>query len=123
LPPVQVIFYRGDDGRVSMVEWVERLPKKPREKCFEWIGRLKTFGHELRRPYADFLGDGIHELRVRFHRVNYRMLYLFHGNTVVVLTHGLVKEREVPDKEIQRAIDFKRRFEADPESHTFLWEP
>jgi len=123
LPPIQVIFYRGDDGTVPMVEWVERLPKKPREKCFEWIGRLKTFGHELHRPYADFLRDDIHELRVRFQRVNYRMLYFFHGNRIVVLTHGLVKEREVTDKEIQRAIELKRRFEADPESHTFLWEP
>jgi len=106
-----------------MVEWVARLPKKPREKCFEWIGRLKTFGHELHRPYADFLRDGIYELRVRFHRANYRMLHFFYGNTVVVLTRGLVKEREVPDKEIHRAIELKSRFEADPESHTFQWEP
>ena len=79
--------------------------------------------HDLHRPYADILRDGIHELRLRVGRVNYRMLYFFHGNTAVVLTHGLTKEKKVPNKEIDRALDLKKMFEADPESHTFLWEP
>lgn len=106
-----------------MVEWIEGLPKKPREKCFEWIERLMTFGHELHRPYADSLRDGIHELRVRFQNVNYRMLYFFHGKTVAVITHGLIKEKRVPDKEIDKAVELKKEFEANPESHTFRWEP
>jgi hypothetical protein len=76
LPPVQVIFYKEADGSVPMVEWIEGLQKKPRQKCFEWIERLMTFEYDLHRPYADTLGDGIHELRVRFQSVNYRMLFL-----------------------------------------------
>jgi hypothetical protein len=32
------------------------------------------------------------------------MLYFFHGNRVVVLTHGLKKEREVPPNEIDKAL-------------------
>ncbi len=123
MPPVQAIFYREDDGTVPMVLWVGRLQKKPREKCFEWIERLMTFGYELHRPYADILRDCIHELRVRVGNVNYRMLYFFHGKTAVVLTHGLTKEKKVPEQEIDRAVDRKRKFEADPEAHTFVWEP
>ncbi len=122
MPQVQVIFYKEDDGTVPMVEWVEGLQKKPREKCFEWIERLMIFGYELHRPYSDTLRDGIHELRLRYQSVNYRMLYFFYGGTAVVLTHGLTKEEDVPDREIDRAIDLKRKFEADPESHTFQWE-
>lgn len=105
-----------------MVEWVESLQKKPREKCFEWIDRLMTFGYELQRPYADTLREGIHELRVRFQSVNYRMLYFFHGGNAVVLTHGLTKEKGIPDKEIEKSVNLKKKFEADPESHTFQWE-
>lgn len=79
-------------------------------------------GHELRRPEADYLRDGIYELRVRFRHTNHRMLYFFFGQQVVVLTHGLVKEREVPPGEIDRAVVRRKRFEEDPESHTVRWE-
>jgi len=123
VPRVRVIFYKEDDGTVPMVEWVEALPKKVREKCFEWIERLMTSGYELHRPYADLLRDGVHELRLRFQKVNYRMLYFFHGNMAVIITHGLTKERQVPSQEIDRAVELRKRFLADPESHTFRWEP
>lgn len=82
-----------------------------------------TLGHELHRPYADTLRGGVRELRVRFQSVNYRMLYFFHGNNAVVITHGLTKEKEIPDHEIDRSLVFKKKFEASPESHTFQWEP
>ena len=64
------------------------------------------------------LRDGIYELRVRLQRVNYRLLYFFHGNTAAVVSHGLVKERRVPLREIDQAVMHKKRFEADPEGHT-----
>ncbi len=35
-----------------------------------------------------------------------------------VVSHGLVKERRVPPKEIATAIKRKRNFEADPLRHT-----
>jgi phage-related protein len=76
-------------------------------------------GHELRRPEADFLRDGIYELRATLQSVNYRVLYFFHGREAVILSHGLVKERAVPPLEIERAIMRKRRFEANPRLHTY----
>ena len=81
------------------------------------VERLKTMGHELRRPEADVLRDGIHELRARMGTINYRVLYFFHGQTAV-LSHGLTKEREVPDREIGLAIARKELFEANPLRHT-----
>jgi hypothetical protein len=39
-----------------------------------------------------------------------------------VLAHGLVKERTVPPADIERAIERRRRFEADPETHTYVGE-
>jgi phage-related protein len=76
-------------------------------------------GHELRRPEGDYLRDGIYELRASYQGVHYRMLYFFHGRVAVVLTHGVVKEREVPTKEIDKAIRAKGAFEGDPSAHTF----
>ena len=74
--------------------------------------------HELRRPEADLLRDGIHELRASFRGVHYRVLYFFHGQRAVI-SHGVVKEREVPSGEIDLAIDRWRRFEKNPDKHTF----
>src|SRR6266581_957996 len=80
-----------------------------------WRSQL---GHELRRPEADFLRDGIYELRVRHQRVNYRMLYFFHGQAAVVVSHGLTKEKAVPPREIDMAVDRKKRFAANPDRYS-----
>ena len=123
MPSVEVVFYMEDDGSVPLTTWLEGLQPKHRAKCLKWIGILRSLGHDLRRPESDYLRDGIHELRVRFQSLNYRMLYFFYGNQIVVLTHGLKKEKEVPPKEIDRAVELKEKFEADPKSHAFQWEP
>ena len=82
------------------------------------IERLQEMGHELRRPEADFLRDGIYELRVKHLNVNYRILYFFHGKTAV-LFDGLTKESEVPPKEIEKAISAKNLFAKDTVKHTY----
>ena len=123
MPQVQVVFYMEDDGSVPMCEWLDELQSKHRAKCLKWIGILRDFGHDLRRPESDYLRDGIHELRVKFQSLNYHMLYFFHENQVVVLIHGLKKEKRVPPNEIDRAVELKKSFEADPKTHTFQWEP
>jgi phage-related protein len=81
--------------------------------------RLAQFGHELRRPLADFLRDGVYELRIRKGRVNYRILYFFHGRNLAILGHALTKEDKVPKIDIERAIRRKKEFEADPQAHTY----
>jgi phage-related protein len=123
LPPVHVLLYKEDDGTVPLLEWLDALPVKVQDKCAVRIKRLMNWGHELRRPEADYLRDGIHELRVRYSKINYRLLYFFHASQVVVLTHGLTKERQIPPKEIDKAVALKMKFESAPESHTVLWEP
>ena len=120
MPKTKVLLYREDDGTVPLLEWLDLLPSKAVAKCRVRIERLAELGHELRRPEADFLRDEICELRVGLQGQNYRMLYFFHGKAVVVLSHGLAKEREVPPKEIDKAVERKRRFEASPKTHT--WE-
>jgi phage-related protein len=115
----EVYFYRDDDGALPLIEWLDELPNKARLKCIERISRLTELGNELRRPEADFLRDGIYELRASYQGVHYRILYFFSGRAVVVLSHGLTKEREVPNKEIDRAIERKGEVEEDFKRRTF----
>src|SRR5437763_5199764 len=114
MPQTKVVFYREVDGTVLLLKWLDELPRTALVKCRVKLDRLKELGHELRRPEADFLRDGIYELRVRLQRVNYRMLYFFHGNTAAVVSHGLVKEKEVTAKEIDWAVKRKEEFARQP---------
>ena len=119
MPKTTVIFYQDDPDTVPVLDWLDSLPTKALDKCRVRIERLRDLGHELRRPEADFLRDGIYELRVRLGTTNYRMLYFFHGRNAAVLAHGLVKESEVPQRDIELAIRRKLKFEASPDRHTF----
>jgi hypothetical protein len=87
-------------------------------KCAAAVQRLAEFGHDLRRPTADYLRDGIHELRSKRGRVNYRILYFFHGRNVAVLAHALLEEAAVDSTDIERAKVRKLAFETDPARHT-----
>ena len=116
----EVFFYREPKGgSAPLLQWLENLPLKVQAKCVERIDRLGGLGHELRRPEADFLRDGIYELRASYRGVHYRMLYFFAGKAVVVVSHGLTKKREVPPREIDQALERKRLVEADFEKFTF----
>src|SRR5437016_9469097 len=117
MPKTNVIFYCEEDGACPFLEWLDELPQKVKAKCILRLERLREIGHELRRPEADLLRDGIYELRVDFQGVHHRILYFFHGTLAAVVSHGLVKERAVPPKEIDRAVERKKRFEAHPQRH------
>jgi hypothetical protein len=113
-----VVFYCEAGGHTPVLEWLEGLPEKALDKCVVRLERLRELGHELRRPEADYLRDGIYELRVHFRTINYRILYFFHGRNVVVLAEGLTKEREVPERAIACAAERKALFEKNPQHHT-----
>jgi phage-related protein len=121
MPAKDIVYYQESDGSVPVLDWLVELARRNRraaEKCLAQIEVLRELGHELRRPMANFLRDGIHELRVRVGRSQHRVLYFFHGRNAVVLVHGLTKESEVPPKDIERALGRKRLFEKNPSAHT-----
>ena len=119
MPRTRVVLYRDDDGSCPFLDWFSELPAKVQDKSYLRLERLREMGHELRRPEADFLRDGIYELRVSLQGVHYRILYFFHGTVAAVVSHGLAKERAVPPREIDRAVERKKRFEGNPQRHTY----
>jgi phage-related protein len=122
VPTTAVYFYQEKPGDVPVVQWLKELrsrDKKAFAKCDAVIEMLRQFGHELRRPQADFLRDGIYELRARSGHVNYRLLYFFYGKDVAVLAHSLTKERKIPAADFERAIARKLRFEKAPQAHVY----
>jgi phage-related protein len=118
MPVTTVVFFIDEERVCPLLVWLDHLPPKVQDKCIVRIERLAELGHELRRPEADFLRDGIYELRTSFQSVNYRMLYFFHQQ-MAVISHGLTKEKQVPDREIEVAIRHRRLFEKDPAKYTY----
>jgi phage-related protein len=108
MPATEVRAFRDAKGAVPIQDWLDELElREPTvyAKCLARIIELQERGYEMRRPNADFLRDGIYELRATYQRIHYRILYFFHGKNAVTLSHGITKEKEVPKKEIDLATD------------------
>ncbi len=122
MPSVDIIFFK-EGNKIPALEFLDEIPKKASAKGEVKLERLAELGHEMRRPEADLLRDGIYELRWQLQGINYRILYFFHEQGIVVLSHGITKqEAAVPSREIDLAIQRKAKFEADPEEHTYFEE-
>jgi phage-related protein len=132
MPVTEVVYFCDVDGFAPALDWLQRqrdVPHAAAVKLLERIERLELLGHELRRPEADFLRDGIHELRVKHLRVNYRLLYFFHtwqeranrpvNRNAAVLSHGLTKEKEVPNRDIDIAVRRMQLFKTNPRRHIY----
>lgn len=107
----EVIFYTLSSGRCPVEDFLEGLNK---EKDLPYIvhsfDQLEKFGNQLRRPQADYLRDKIYELRVSTRNGQFRFLYFFDYNNIIV-THGFRKKtRKVPKKQIDLAIKYKNMY-------------
>ena len=118
MPRIRVVFFKDDDGSAPLLDWLERLDERARDKCVIKIARLAELGYELRRPEADLLRDGIYELRTKMGHVQFRLLYFFHGSIAAVVSHGITKERAIPANEIEKAVERKKKFVQNPVRHT-----
>jgi phage-related protein len=124
MPATRIILFQDGKGDVPVLDWLTKLSKRDRKgytNCVARIEQLAEYGFELRRPAADFLRDGIYELRAKHVKVQYRILYFFHGQNVVVLGHAFVKEEsQVPNEDIDLALMYKEMFVLNPTIHTYV---
>jgi phage-related protein len=125
MPATRVLLFRDADGSVPLLDWLKALESRNRNayrKCWTYLDRLAQFGNELRRPTADYLRDGVYELRVRYSGVNYRIMYGFVGKNIVLVSHGITKERIVPAKEIELASQRLALYRSNPEKYSWSEE-
>jgi putative component of toxin-antitoxin plasmid stabilization module len=120
MPKAQIIFFKAADDSVPIMEFLDtQKSDRVKAKCIALIKLLAQEGYDLKRPRSDALRDGIRELRTEIGNVNYRMLYFYHGQNCVIISHGITKEAEVPNKEINQAIENKRLYNQDPEKYSY----
>ena len=104
-----------------MLDWLAGLEVRNRKafaKCVYLLDLLRQFGRELRRPALTLLRDGVYELRTEVGGVNYRILYGFVGKDIALVSHGITKDKKVPDAEIDRAIARLALYRQNPDRYS-----
>ena len=104
-----IYYFVDEKGNNPVKEFIKSLPIKERAKVFAYFVELKNQGHNLRRPIADYLTDGIYELRPKDNRI----FYFFFLKDNAVLVHAIRKKTsKVPEGDLRLCIKRKMQIEA-----------
>jgi phage-related protein len=107
----KVIYYTTENGESPVKDFINNRNIKNQLKIIAIINFLEEKGVHLPRPYADYLRDGIYELRIKLSGDETRTLYFFCYEQNIVLTHSFIKTtQKVPESEINKALKFKEDF-------------
>ena len=107
----KVYYYPKPDETYPVKEYINTLDKREKAKTLSFIELLQDNGPDLKRPYADLLKDGIHELRIKLTGTQVRILYFFCFQNIIVLTNVFEKHTAaVPESEIRLAMDYRNDF-------------
>ena len=88
--PLALIFWRSDSGNEPVRDWLRSLPVDVTKAIGDDL-RYVQWGWPLGKPLVDGFGDGLYEVRTKYDRNNYRVLFAFSDNTMILL-HGLLKK-------------------------------
>ncbi len=107
----KVVYYDTIDGLCPIGGFIDSCNKRQQAKVLSLLAHLEERGPHLPRPYADFLEDGIHELRIKLSGQQTRILYFFCYKDFIVLTHAFIKTtKRAPQSEIQIAKNYREDF-------------
>lgn len=111
-------FYKRENGRVPVQEFLLSLPSKLRAKAFSDLELLRKHGNDLKEPYVKPLkgknNKGLYELRIKFSNDIVRIFYFTYYHNRYILLYGFIKKSmKTPQREVNKALkymeDYKRR--------------
>ena len=108
----KVSFYKTEDGKCLVEEFLDPLPGKVAQKIV-WVLKLLEDLEMIPATYFRKLPgtEEIWECRIQFGSNIYRIFCFFTGSSEIILTHGHVKKsRKTPITEIERAESYRRDY-------------
>ena len=103
-----ICFFIDERGENPVKEFIENLPLKDQARVLAYLDELKKQGHQMRRPMADYLGEGIYELRPRDNRI----FYFFFLRESAVLPHAIKKRTDkIPQGDLNLCHKRKKQVE------------
>lgn len=108
---VKAIFYDLPNGTYPAQEFIDSLDIKMQAKMIRTIAMLQENGTDLRKPYSEYLEDGIFELRAKVGSNISRVMYFFFDGGNAILTNGFIKKtQKTPPGELDRAKRYKAEY-------------
>jgi phage-related protein len=107
-----VTFYTTANGNCPVEEFLDSLPGKAAQKVTWVLSLLEDLDIVPSSYFKKLVGtEEIWECRIQSGSNIYRIFCFFLGNSVVVLTHGLVKKsQKTPRQEIEKAQAYRNDF-------------
>lgn len=106
---IGIYYFKDEEGNKPVKEFIDSLSDTEQAKIYAYIAELKAQGHNLRRPMADYLREGVYELRPRDNRI----FYFFYSRDRAVLVHAIKKHvRKIPEGDLKLCIKRKLKIEA-----------
>lgn len=101
----EVEFFQESNGGQPVRDWFESQPQEVQQKLAAKINLLVEHGPMLDFPHTSQIEGRLREIRTRFGKTRYRILYFFDEKRVGILLHGFTKNTdtvEEADKRIAR---------------------
>jgi phage-related protein len=107
----KIIFYRTKEGNCPVENFLDSLPGKVAQKITWTLEILENQGMLPSTYFKKLKNTEIWECRIQFGSNIYRIFCFFELNSIIVLTHGFIKKsQKTPQKEIERAIQYKNDY-------------
>jgi phage-related protein len=90
--PLAVVFWRSEQGNEPVRDWLKALPDEVTKAIGDDL-RLVQWKWPVGKPLVDGFGDGLYEVRTKHKNVNYRVLFAFEDETIILL-HGIIKKTQ-----------------------------
>ena len=105
----RVEFYRKDNGKFPVVDFIDGLSAKQRDKIFRAFQILEKFGSELNFPEVLAIKgkkyQGLWELRIGLATDIFRIFYYIAGGYTAVMLHAIIKKQDkTPARELDIAL-------------------
>lgn len=107
-------FYTRPNGRMEFQEFLDKLPKKDKEKLLTVIASIQEYGLLIsqRMEWVKKLDDDIFEIRSKVSSNIQRALYFHVIDDRYIITHGFTKKtQKTPKVQIEHAKQLKAEFE------------
>ena len=92
------------------VDFVATLSKEEHKKLQRALDLLKT-EDKIPRHYIKYIRDGLYEFRVNYGNNEFRIFFIYDGDTIVVLFNAFRKKtQKTPEREIKKAIKLKDEY-------------
>lgn len=103
----KIIAYRN-----YFSDFIKKLSKDETNKIRRALDLFKV-EDKMPRHFIKFIRDGVYEFRVTYGNNEFRIFFIYDGDTIVVLFNAFKKKtQKTPDNEIKKAINLKEEYYA-----------